>query len=78
LWWSKLALTMAGVGFAGLLSGPLLIASFGHGGGLAERLALYPVVVFMVIVGAWLVRHGAQQPRSVQLTESAHTLRKAA
>jgi hypothetical membrane protein len=78
-WWSKLALTMAAGGFAGLLSGPLLMATFGHGGGLAERLALYPVVLYLVIVGVWLVRYGGtRQPRIARMTESPRSLSGAA
>jgi hypothetical protein len=27
----------------------------GHGGGLAERIALYPLIIWLVVVGVWCV-----------------------
>jgi hypothetical membrane protein len=48
-WRAKLALGLAGVGLLGLLGGPLLLATLQHGGGLSERLVLYPCVVCVVV-----------------------------
>jgi hypothetical membrane protein len=58
-WRPRLALGLAGVGWLGLLAGPFLVLLTGHGGGLAERLALYPLAVGLVLLGAAFVR----QPR---------------
>jgi hypothetical membrane protein len=51
-WRSRLALGLACVGFVGLLIGPVLLAAVGHGGGLAERLVLYPLVVYAIAMSA--------------------------
>lgn len=51
-----LALALAGIGFVGMLSGPVLVLLFGHGGGLSERLALYPPILWMIMVGLLFVR----------------------
>jgi hypothetical membrane protein len=53
---ATVTLVLAGVGFLGLLVGPLLIRSVGHGGGLAERMVLYPVVAWAVGMGAAFLR----------------------
>lgn len=60
---------LGGVGLLGLLSGPPLVALTGHGGGLAERIALYPLIVWMVAVGLSLVRSSAR-PASIRPTYS--------
>lgn len=52
---AKLTLVLAGIGFLGMLGGPLLLALVSHGGGLSERLALYPPIVWMILVGASFV-----------------------
>jgi hypothetical membrane protein len=49
---ATVSLVLAGTGLLGLLCGPLLMAVFGHGGGIAERLVLYPLVIWTVIAGA--------------------------
>jgi hypothetical membrane protein len=63
-WRPRLSLGLAGVGWLGLLCGPFLVLLTGHGGGLAERLALYPVVVWLVVLGGAFVR----QPRALSHT----------
>jgi hypothetical protein len=40
-----------GIGFLGLLAGPLLVIASGHGGGLAERIALYPLIIWLIVFG---------------------------
>jgi hypothetical membrane protein len=55
-WRAPLALVLATIALVGLVGGPVLLATLQHGGGLSERLVLYPCVVYLVIVGAWLVR----------------------
>ena len=51
-WFSVLAGT---VGLLGMLTGPFLMILTGHGGGLAERIALYPLIIWLVVVGVWCV-----------------------
>jgi hypothetical membrane protein len=53
---AALTLLLAGLGFLGLIAGPLLLRVLGHGGGAAERLALYPVVIWVAAAGATLLR----------------------
>ncbi len=53
---AALSLALAAVGFLGLLGGPLLVVFTGHGGGLAERLALYPLIIWLIVVGASFLR----------------------
>ena len=60
-WRANLALGLAGVAFLGLLGGPLLLATVQHGGGLSERLVLYPCVVYVIVVGTWLLRYGSSR-----------------
>jgi len=43
------------VGFLGVLGGPVLAILTGHGGGLAERIALYPLIIWLIVLGASLV-----------------------
>jgi hypothetical membrane protein len=50
-----LALGLAGVALVGLIGGPVLLLYAHHAGGLAERLALYPCVAYVVTVGAALL-----------------------
>jgi hypothetical membrane protein len=54
------SLVLAGIGFGGLLLGPLLMVLTGHGGGVGERLALYPVVVWLVGSGLDVTRRAGQ------------------
>jgi hypothetical membrane protein len=72
-WRSKLALGLACVGFGGLLIGPVLLAGVGHAGGLAERLVLYPLVVFAMTVGGACLKDGsrAAYPRA-ELLSTGH------
>jgi hypothetical protein len=39
------------VGLLGMLAGPFLVILTGHGGGLAERIALYPLIVWLIVYG---------------------------
>jgi hypothetical membrane protein len=50
------SVVLGGIGFVGLLGGPLLIVLAGHGGGLAERVALYPLIIWAIVLGASFVR----------------------
>jgi hypothetical membrane protein len=60
-WRATLALGLAGVAFLGLIGGPVLLSTLQHGGGLSERLVLYPAVIYVIAVGAWLLRYGSPQ-----------------
>src|SRR5581483_3903968 len=51
-----LSLSLGIVGWLGLPVGLLLLAFTGHGGGAAERLALYPVFVWMIVLGVAFLR----------------------
>jgi hypothetical membrane protein len=39
------------IGFLGLLAGPILLILTGHAGGLAERIALYPLIIWLIVFG---------------------------
>jgi hypothetical protein len=39
------------VGLLGMLAGPFLVILTGHGGGLAERIALYPLIIWLIVCG---------------------------
>jgi hypothetical protein len=39
------------IGFLGLLAGPFMVILTGHGGGLAERIALYPLIIWLIVFG---------------------------
>jgi hypothetical membrane protein len=57
-WWPRLGLVLTAIAALGIVSGPLLLVSTHRGGGLAERLVLYPCVIFLLAVGASLVLRG--------------------
>ncbi|HEY3685284.1 MAG TPA: DUF998 domain-containing protein [Streptosporangiaceae bacterium] len=61
---ARLTLVLSAVGFLGMLGGPALIALTGHGGGLAERLALYPAIVWTVLLGLSVLRVRRTDPRA--------------
>jgi hypothetical protein len=39
------------IGLLGLVVGPVLVILTGHGGGLAERIALYPLIIWLIVFG---------------------------
>ena len=39
------------VGLLGMLAGPFPVILTGHGGGLAERIALYPLIIWLIVFG---------------------------
>jgi len=51
-----LSLVLGIVGWLGLPLGILLLVASGHGGGAAERVALYPVFIWTIVVGAAYLR----------------------
>jgi hypothetical membrane protein len=57
------------VGLLGMLAGPFLVILTGHGGGLAERIALYPLIIWLIVFGfAILTKHlsAHNDPESIQ------------
>ena len=59
------------IGFLGLLAGPLLMILTGHGGGLAERIALYPLIIWLIVLGLSFVRRERQVSSSDYADASA-------
>ncbi|HEU4907279.1 MAG TPA: DUF998 domain-containing protein, partial [Propionibacteriaceae bacterium] len=55
------------IGFLGLLSGPILVILTGHGGGLAERIALYPLIIWLIVFGYAIL---AKKVRASDMSES--------
>jgi hypothetical membrane protein len=53
------------IGFLGLLAGPFVVILTGHGGGLAERIALYPLIIWLIVFGLSFVKR-RQSGRSGQ------------
>jgi hypothetical protein len=39
------------VGLLGMLAGPFLLILTDHGGVLAERVALYPLIIWLIVLG---------------------------
>jgi hypothetical membrane protein len=67
-WLSVLA---GSVGLLGMLAGPFLVILTGHGGGLAERIALYPLIIWLVAVGVSCVGQGIRRkPRGARHMEA--------
>lgn len=69
-----LSLALAAIGFLGIVAGPLLVVLTGHGGGLAERVALYPLIAWAAVTGASLLR-SADDGSPVSRPASWHTSR---
>ena len=59
-----LSLLLGSLGLVGMLSGPPLVILTGHGGGLAERVALYPLIVWAILHGIGFVRSAARAYRA--------------
>jgi hypothetical membrane protein len=54
-WVALFSLALGALGLLGLLLGNLVVAALGHGRGAAERVADYPVVVWMIVLGICFV-----------------------
>jgi hypothetical membrane protein len=48
---AKFSVVAGVVGLLGMLAGPFLLILTDHGGGLAERLALYPLILWLIALG---------------------------
>ena len=67
-------LVLSGViGFLGLLVGPVLVILTGHGGGLAERVALYPLIIWLIVFGYAILSKKVQTSEDPGSTLSAET-----
>jgi hypothetical membrane protein len=55
-WIAVLSLVLGLIGWLGLPVGVLLLVYSGHGGGLAERLALYPIFIWTAVLGIAFLR----------------------
>jgi hypothetical membrane protein len=57
------------VGLLGILAGPFLVILTGHGGGLVERIALYPLLIWLIVFGLAILTKklsAKQHPESIQ------------
>jgi hypothetical protein len=58
---AKFSVVAGVVGLLGMLAGPFLVILTGHGGGLAERVALYPLIIWLIAFGLSPISVGAPQ-----------------
>ena len=61
------------IGFLGLLVGPVLVILTGHGGGLAERVALYPLIIWLIVFGSAILSKTARTGDKPESTLSGET-----
>jgi hypothetical membrane protein len=57
------------VGLLGMLAGPFLVIVTGHGSGVAERIALYPLIIWLIVFGVGILTRklpGNDSSESVQ------------
>jgi len=74
-WFSVLA---GVVGLLGILAGPFLVILTGHGGGLAERIALYPLIIWLIVFGVSLVADHVRRRSGEGLPQAEMTSRASA
>jgi hypothetical membrane protein len=60
------------VGLLGLLAGPFLVILTGHGGGLAERIALYPLIIWLIVCGLAVLTTDLQAPAASESVQKPH------
>jgi hypothetical membrane protein len=60
------------VGLLGLLAGPFLAILTGHGGGLAERIALYPLIIWLIVCGLAVLTKDLQAPAASESVQKPH------
>ena len=69
---AKFSVLAGVVGLLGMLAGPFLIFLTGHGGGLAERMALYPLIIWLIAFGSSMRKLRANFiPESIQKGDSS-------
>jgi hypothetical membrane protein len=70
---------LAGVGgLLGMLAGPFLVILTGHGGGLAERIALYPLIIWLIVFGLAVVADRVRRGSGEVLPQAEMTSRASA
>jgi hypothetical membrane protein len=69
---AMLSLALGAIGWLGLPIGLVLLTLSGHGGGAAERLALYPVFVWTIVLGVGFVYGALQEATRAARTAGAH------
>jgi hypothetical membrane protein len=74
-WFSLLA---GVVGLLGMLAGPFLVILTGHGGGLAERIALYPLIIWLIVFGLSVVADRVRRRSGEVLPQAEMTSRASA
>jgi hypothetical protein len=55
-----------------LLAGPFLVILTGHGGGLAERIALYPLIIWLIVCGLAVLTKDLQAPAASESVQKPH------
>jgi hypothetical membrane protein len=66
------------VGLLGILAGPFLVILTGHDGGLAERIALYPLIIWLIVFGVSLVADHVPRRSGEGLPQTEMTSRASA
>lgn len=74
-WFSVLA---GVVGLLGMLAGPFLVILTGQGGGLAERIALYPLIIWLIVFGVSIVADHVRRRSGEGLPQAEMTSRASA
>ena len=74
-WFSLLA---GVVGLLGMLAGPFLVILTGHGGGLAERMLLYPLIIWLIVFGLSVVADRVRRRSGEVLPQAEMTSRASA
>jgi hypothetical membrane protein len=60
------------VGLLGMLAGPFLVILTRHGGGLAERIALYPLIIWLIVCGLAVLTKDLQAPAASESVQKPH------
>ena len=68
-WMARFSVVAGVFGLLGLLAGPFLVICTGHGGGLVERIALYPLIIWLTVFGIGILTRklsASNDPESIQ------------
>jgi hypothetical membrane protein len=72
---AKFSVVAGVVGLLGMLAGPFLVILTGHGGGLAERVALYPLIIWLIAFGLSPIQSVRRNPGQAQASPHLVTAR---
>jgi hypothetical membrane protein len=75
---ARFSLLAGVVGLLGMLAGPFLVILTGHGGGLAERIALYPLIIWLIVFGLSVVADRVRRGSGEVLPQAEMTSRASA